>query len=246
MAHPIARNRSSTVGRAAEDRRTVQIADVLADADYGRLDLQRLTGFRTLMSTPMMLQDEVVGVLAMWRTDVAPFDDRERRVLEEFAVQGAIVLHQVDLMRALESRGRRAVGQGRPTRGAARGRRSASVRASTSTRSSTRRHQRGATDQPRVRGHHARPPTAGRSWNTTRRPTRSTSAGTSGSGPSPAGAPARHRHRRRVDPVRHPAPPGEPLEVPDLASRPTATSSRHPARRRLAIGARRSDDVGDR
>ncbi len=105
MAHPIARNRLSTVGRAAEDKCTVQIPDVLADADYGRLDLQRITGFRTLLSTPMILQDEVVGVLAMWRTDVAPFDERERQLLEEFAVQGAIVLRQVDLMRALESRG---------------------------------------------------------------------------------------------------------------------------------------------
>lgn len=105
MANPIARNRSSTVGRAAEDKCTHQIPDVLADAEYGRLDLQQLTGFRTLLSTPMILEDEVVGVLAMWRTDVAPFDDRERQVLEEFAVQGAIVLRQVDLMRALESRG---------------------------------------------------------------------------------------------------------------------------------------------
>src|ERR1044072_4494449 len=33
IGHPIARNRMSTVGRAAEDRRTHQIADVLADAD---------------------------------------------------------------------------------------------------------------------------------------------------------------------------------------------------------------------
>ena len=105
VAHPIARTRSSTVGRAAEDKCTVQIPDVLADADYGRLDLQRLTGFRTLLSTPMILQDEVVGVLAMWRTDVAPFDEHERQVLEEFAVQGAIVLRQVDLMRDLEARG---------------------------------------------------------------------------------------------------------------------------------------------
>ena len=47
LDHPIARNGSSTVGRAAEDKRTHQIPDVLADADYGRLDLQRLTGFRT-------------------------------------------------------------------------------------------------------------------------------------------------------------------------------------------------------
>ena len=105
VENPITRNRSSTVGRAAEDRRTHQIADVLKDADYGRRDLQRLAGFRTLLSTPMLLQDEVVGVLSMWRTDVAPFDDRERELLEEFAVQGAIVLRQVNLMRALEARG---------------------------------------------------------------------------------------------------------------------------------------------
>ena len=105
LDHPIARNRLSTVGRSAEDKRTHQIPDVLADADYGRPDLQQLTGFRTLLSTPMMMQDDVVGVLSMWRTDVAPFDERERVLLEEFAVQGAIVLRQVDLMRALESRG---------------------------------------------------------------------------------------------------------------------------------------------
>ncbi|MHC9293242.1 ATP-binding protein [Mycobacterium sp. LTG2003] len=103
--HPIARSRSSTVGRAAEDRCTHQIPDVLTDADYGRHDLQRLAGFRTLLSTPMILQDEVVGVLSMWRTDVAPFNVRERELLEEFAVQGAIVLRQVNLMRSLEARG---------------------------------------------------------------------------------------------------------------------------------------------
>jgi signal transduction histidine kinase len=103
--HPIARNRSSIVGRVAEDMRTHQIPDVLNDADYGRHDLQQRGGFRTLLSTPMILQDEVVGVLSMWRTDVAPFDIRERELLEDFAAQGAIVLRQRDLMRALESRG---------------------------------------------------------------------------------------------------------------------------------------------
>lgn len=105
LEHPIARNRLSTVGRAAEDKCTHQVADVLDDKGYGRLDLQRLTGFRTLLSTPMILQDEVVGVLSMWRTDVAPFDDRECRLLEEFAVQAAIALRQANLMRALENRG---------------------------------------------------------------------------------------------------------------------------------------------
>jgi signal transduction histidine kinase len=104
-SHPIARDRSSIVGRAAADMRTHQISDVLNDVDYGRPDLQRLGGFRTLLATPMILGDKVVGVLSMWRTDVEPFDDRERELLEEFAAQGAMVLRQRDLVRALESRG---------------------------------------------------------------------------------------------------------------------------------------------
>ena len=102
--HPIARDRSSTVGRAAEDKCTNQIPDVLNDTEYGRSDLQQLTDFRTLLSTPMLLEDEVVGVLSMWRTDVAPFNDEERERLEEFAAQGALALRQTRLMAELTSR----------------------------------------------------------------------------------------------------------------------------------------------
>jgi signal transduction histidine kinase/CheY-like chemotaxis protein len=102
--HPMARDRSSAVGRAAEDKRTIQITDVLRDAGYGRTDLQKLTDFRTLLSTPMILEDEVVGVLSMWRTRVAPFSDAEREHIEEFAAQGALALRQSNLMEALKSR----------------------------------------------------------------------------------------------------------------------------------------------
>jgi signal transduction histidine kinase/ActR/RegA family two-component response regulator len=104
--NPVLRNRSSAVGRAAEDMRTHQIRDVLNDAEYGRKDLQQRAGFRTMLATPMILQDELVGVLSMWRTDVKAFDTRERELLEEFAVQGAVALRQRDLMLALDSRGK--------------------------------------------------------------------------------------------------------------------------------------------
>jgi class 3 adenylate cyclase len=104
LDHPIARDRSSLVGRAAEDMRTHEVADVDEDPEYGRRDLQDRTGFRTLLSTPMILENEVVGVLSMWRTDVAPFNDHERALLEEFAAQGAIALRQVELMDALRSK----------------------------------------------------------------------------------------------------------------------------------------------
>jgi signal transduction histidine kinase len=104
MDQPLAKNRKSTVGRTAEEMRTIQIPDVLNDADYGRYDLQSLAGYRTLLSTPMILQNEVVGVLTMWRTNVKPFNERECELLEEFAVQGAIVMRQDALRRALASK----------------------------------------------------------------------------------------------------------------------------------------------
>lgn len=104
LEHPIARNRLSAVGRAAEDMATHQIADVLSDADYGLLTLQSLAGFRTMLATPMIVQGEVVGVLSMWRTEVAPFDIRERELLEDFAAEGAIALQHARLFRELEAK----------------------------------------------------------------------------------------------------------------------------------------------
>jgi signal transduction histidine kinase/ActR/RegA family two-component response regulator len=103
--HPVARDRESTVGRCVVDRSIQRIDDVLADPEYGRRDLQQVAGYRSMLTAPMMLDDEVVGVLCAWRTEVDPFDDDAAETLGLFAVQAAIVLRQVELLGALESRG---------------------------------------------------------------------------------------------------------------------------------------------
>jgi signal transduction histidine kinase/ActR/RegA family two-component response regulator/putative methionine-R-sulfoxide reductase with GAF domain len=100
----LALDRSSAVGRAALDRRTHTIADVLDDPEYTLMVLQRLVGLRSVLSAPLILGDDVVGALSMWRTDVRPYDAHDRQLLEEFAVQAAIVLQQVELLESLESR----------------------------------------------------------------------------------------------------------------------------------------------
>lgn len=104
IEQPAARDRGTLVGRVAGDRRTQQIADVLDDPDYGRQELARLAGYRTLLCAPMVLDDDVVGVLSVWRTEVLPFDEREMELLSVFAAQAAIVLRQFDLRKALENR----------------------------------------------------------------------------------------------------------------------------------------------
>ena len=102
--HPAGVDRASLIGRVSLYGRAQQITDVVADPDYGRLEVQRLTGLRTTLGVPMMLDDELVGVLNVWRTEVDPFGDREAEVLTTFASQAAIAIRQVRLHAALEAR----------------------------------------------------------------------------------------------------------------------------------------------
>ncbi len=77
---------------------------MLADPNYGRQDAQRIEGFRTTMGAPMLLDDDVIGVLLVWRTEVDPFEDRAITLLTAFAAAAAIAVRNLDLVRALEAR----------------------------------------------------------------------------------------------------------------------------------------------
>jgi GAF domain-containing protein len=102
--HPIVADRATLAGRVALDRRAQQIADVLADPDYGRPDVQRLGGFRTTLGVPMLVEGEVVGVVSLWRSKVDPFSDRAIELVTTFAAQAAIAIRNVDLVLALQAR----------------------------------------------------------------------------------------------------------------------------------------------
>jgi signal transduction histidine kinase/FixJ family two-component response regulator len=99
--HPIPMDRGTLVGRAGLDRATQQIDDVLADPDFNRQDLQRVAGFRTTMGAPMLVDDEVVGALAVWRNEVHPFGQREQDLVTAFAGQAAMAVNSVKLVRQL-------------------------------------------------------------------------------------------------------------------------------------------------
>ncbi len=103
-AHPVFLDRGTLLGRVGLDRMTQQIPDVLADPLYGRPDSQQMGGFRTIIGAPMLLDDEVVGVLLLWRQAVDPFDDRGCELLTTFAIQAAVAIKQVQLVGALDKR----------------------------------------------------------------------------------------------------------------------------------------------
>jgi signal transduction histidine kinase/ActR/RegA family two-component response regulator len=106
VAHPLRRDRETMAGRVALDRRIEQVGDVLSDPDYGRRDVQEIAGYRTLIAAPLILDDEVVGAITLWRTKVEPFDDRETSMLRAFAAQAAAVVRNMHLVRELEGRQR--------------------------------------------------------------------------------------------------------------------------------------------
>jgi signal transduction histidine kinase/DNA-binding response OmpR family regulator len=101
--HPLPLDRATLMGRVALDRRAQQIEDVVADPEYGRLDLQRVAGFRTTMGAPLVVDDEVVGAIVVWRNEVSPFAEREMTIVTAFAAQAALAINGVRLVQELQA-----------------------------------------------------------------------------------------------------------------------------------------------
>jgi GAF domain-containing protein len=96
--NPIRPGRDSVTGRAALERRTIQIPDVLADPEYtyGSKDVEAI---RTLLGVPILKGDDLLGVLGIYHLkEVRPFTDKQIALLETFADQAAIAIDNVRLL----------------------------------------------------------------------------------------------------------------------------------------------------
>ena len=102
--HPVRASRGSASGRAAIDRRTVHIHDVLADPEYQMLERQRVTGFRTFLAVPMLKDQSVVGVINLWKMRVEPFTDQQIQLVQTFADQALIAIENARLFRESEEK----------------------------------------------------------------------------------------------------------------------------------------------
>jgi GAF domain-containing protein/DNA-binding response OmpR family regulator len=100
--NPIALGRGSASGRAALERRTVHIPDVLADPEFtysvGQLP------FRTLLAIPMLRANELLGVILIRRDEVLPFSDGQIALMETFAEQAAIAIENARLLTELQAK----------------------------------------------------------------------------------------------------------------------------------------------
>ncbi|MFQ5828290.1 MAG: ATP-binding protein [Candidatus Methylomirabilia bacterium] len=84
-------------GLAVKERRPVQSEDIYRDSRVLYPDLPKETGLRSMLSVPLLVGEQVMGALTVFRTDVHRFSDDEERLLSAFADQAAIALDHARL-----------------------------------------------------------------------------------------------------------------------------------------------------
>jgi GAF domain-containing protein len=101
--HPIRPGRTSGAARAALERRTIHIPDVLADPEYtfGAKDIEPV---RTVLAVPILKGDDLLGVIIIYRFEVRPFTDKQIALVETFADQAAIAIENVRLFDEVKAR----------------------------------------------------------------------------------------------------------------------------------------------
>jgi adenylate cyclase len=84
-------------------REVLHITDLATDPAYDRNDprvaaLVESAGARTLVIVPMFKGNELVGAIAIYRTEVRPFTDKQIALVENFAAQAVIAIENARLL----------------------------------------------------------------------------------------------------------------------------------------------------
>jgi two-component system, NtrC family, sensor kinase len=103
--NPIRPGRHSGTARAALERRTIHIPDILADPDY-TFGAKAVEAYRTILGVPILKGDDLLGVLLIYLMEVRPFTDQQIALVETFADQAAIAIENVRLFEAEQQRTR--------------------------------------------------------------------------------------------------------------------------------------------
>ena len=106
LEHPISPDRTSCVGRAAVERRTVHMPDCLADPEYKLQEYQRVGKHRSLLGVPLLRDGVPIAVIGLLRAVVKPFTSKQIELVTTFADQALIAIENVRLFEAEQARTR--------------------------------------------------------------------------------------------------------------------------------------------
>jgi two-component system, NtrC family, sensor kinase len=93
-------SRSGPARLAALERRTVHVADITAEPGFSPKILQ-FERARTVLAVPLLRKTELVGVIAIWRREVRPFNEQQIALVQTFAAQAAIAIENTRLLSEL-------------------------------------------------------------------------------------------------------------------------------------------------